>query len=193
MTNGFIKGSVTFEFWYGQTWIVWVIPVVLEVEFNLEAGFQLTLVSSEFDEEKSFWENNPITLTFGIDATLYGGVGCRFASVGIYGAAGLDMAVRIGSDVYLESLSMTFDLGAYIKANLGFVKFSKKFSFFGKAKTIQIYARENSGAGGGGGSSRTIFALRSSSGIVREFESVDAALAYSLSNIDGSLYPSDYA
>ncbi len=109
-SSGQISGTLKYSFSHNSQFVVWIIPVTLEVSVDMSGSVVLELVA---DQSKKLSFNAKMTLEAAIAAKL--GVGCKVASVGVKGGVGaifiLDFAPRFG----VEKLSVTANLGAYVK------------------------------------------------------------------------------
>ena len=125
LSSGSIRGYVRYTFKHKTQMVVWVIPVILEVDVKFDGSLKLTL---KFDDEPGAplmtMDELELTLAANLEASL--GVGCSLASVGIYGSVGMKFVFDILPETRVESLEIYGDLGAYVKA----LWFKKKFSIW---------------------------------------------------------------
>ena len=109
--SGEIKGELSYTFRHNSQFVVWVIPVVLEVEVNLDGKIELTLKADDwrsirFDE---------IKMTLGAEIAAKVGVGCSVASIGLYGSVGTVFILDFYPSFGVESWLLNGEIGAYIK------------------------------------------------------------------------------
>ena len=109
--SGEIKGELSYTFRHNSQFVVWVIPVVLEVEVKLDGKIELTLKADDwrsirFDE---------IKMTLGAEIAAKVGVGCSVASIGLYGSVGTVFILDFYPLFGVESWLLNGEIGAYIK------------------------------------------------------------------------------
>lgn len=126
-----VSVKLEFEAKFGKTMIVfWVIPLRLDLELN---GYGATTATLVWDNDAGL-KFNDVTFTLGAGVNASAGIGCKTLSAGLYGSLGVEFVVAYvaqpGNPFDLDTVTLTGDLGAYVKGSLGFVKIDKKWSFF---------------------------------------------------------------
>ena len=111
LNSGKIKGELTYTFDVSTQFVVWVIPVIAEIEVKLDGTVEISL---KFDE------NNQISveqayLQLGIDLNASIGIGCRAASVGLTGNIGSIFIFDFYPIFGVRSWEMHGSLKAYYK------------------------------------------------------------------------------
>lgn len=110
--SGEITGKLSYSFKHNSQFVVWVIPIVLEVEVNVDGKVELKLKADSW-RDISF-EEIKMTLSAEISAKL--GVGCSAASVGLYGSVGTVFVLDFYPEFGPESWVINGEIGAYVKA-----------------------------------------------------------------------------
>ena len=111
----FAKGKT---FWVGVAPII--IPVYGEIACSLEGELEVTIIGYDMENAKILIPAYEITI--GGSVTLYGGLGCHVASVGVYGEAGAEVVFSSDQDSFFERLTIYGELGLYAKLRLLFFK-----------------------------------------------------------------------
>ncbi len=114
-----IHGELYYTFKHNSQFVVWVIPVVMEVEVKVGGEVDITL---RFDESRKVsLEEAKLKLTATISAQV--GVGCSVASLGIYGSIGTVFVLDFYPELGVDSWTLNGELGAYMKI----LWYTKKF------------------------------------------------------------------
>ena len=129
LTEGEIKGTVSAGFKMQQQYVVWVIPVILEVDMGVDGTVTLSLRVDK--------QNAPITIESAkakIEANLdvYLGVGCSWASIGVYGGVGTVFVLEFAPNVGIEEWTINGKVGWQVKA----LFFKKKGEIWSGSHTI---------------------------------------------------------
>lgn len=119
-----IKGTMEYTFNHNSQFVVWVIPIVLEVE--VKVGGEIVLNISFDEDQKVTFDDTTLTLTASLNASA--GVGCSVASFGVYGSIGTVFVLDIYPEFGIESWKANGEIGGYVKVL--FKKYSKKFASF---------------------------------------------------------------
>ncbi|MBO5511412.1 MAG: dockerin type I repeat-containing protein [Clostridia bacterium] len=109
---------------HNSQFVVWVIPIVLEVE--VKVGGEIVLNISFDEDRKVTFDDTTLTLTASLNASA--GVGCSVASFGVYGSIGTVFVLDIYPEFGIESWEANGEIGGYVK--VVFKKYSKKFASF---------------------------------------------------------------
>ena len=122
LSSGSIKGTISYTFQHNSQYVIWVIPVTLEVEVTLSGEVVLRL-AFDMDEQDRFTtaiDELSVTLKAEIEASV--GIGCSVASVGVYGKMGTVFILDIFPSVYIDqwdadirSWKLYGEFGAYVK------------------------------------------------------------------------------
>ena len=113
LTEGEIKGTISVGFKMQQQYVIWIIPVVLEVDMGVDGTVNLSL---RIDKQ-----NAPITIESAkakIEANLNVslGVGCSWASIGVYGGVGTVFILEFAPNIGIDEWSINGNVGWYVKA-----------------------------------------------------------------------------
>ncbi|MBP3321407.1 MAG: leucine-rich repeat protein, partial [Clostridia bacterium] len=132
-----IKGSVSYTFKHNSQFVVWVIPIVVEVEVKVGGEVDVKL---KFDEEGkvSFEE---VKLTLSAEMSMRAGAGCSVASIGVYGKVGTVFILEFYPERGVESWTLNGEFGVYMKV-LWYKKDLKLFPKKGQDGTITILPKE---------------------------------------------------
>ena len=117
-----IRGEIAVSFDWSTQFIVWIIPVIIEVGIDVNGEIELNL---KFDEDRKV-KLDDLMLTLGIELEAYGGIGCKAISGGFYGSVGTIFVLELAPSFGVESWEVHADVGAKVKA----LWWSKKFSFW---------------------------------------------------------------
>ena len=120
MASGSIKGTLEYTFKHNSQYVIWVIPVTLEVEVTVGGEILLKL---KFDHGVKL-EELEVTLKAKIEASV--GVGCSVASIGLYGGIGAKFVLDILPTFQLDEWEVTGEFGAYVKV----LWYKKKFEIW---------------------------------------------------------------
>ena len=132
-----IHGELYYTFKHNSQFVVWVIPVVLEVEVKVGGEVDITL---KFDENRGVsFEEAQLQLSAAISAKV--GVGCSVASVGVYGSIGTVFVLEFYPDFGIDSWTLNGEIGAYMKI----LWYTKKFSIakFNNVQLMNDEAKKN--------------------------------------------------
>ncbi len=145
-----IVGSIEATYTFNGQYVVWVIPVTLEIKVAANGSVEIIL---DFDENRTIsLEEVEATINVQVDAKL--GIGCRAISGGIYGNIGMAFVLDILPDFQVESLRVYGEMGAYVRV----LFFEKKFRLTPDSWADGYYIINNSSSSDGDGelqSSRT--------------------------------------
>lgn len=125
VTSG-VTGSLGFTKRFGATYYLVFVPVRLDAQLSFEGKLTLELT---FDYEAEAFITPEIELEFEGGIVLEGGVGVRFASMGIYGSLKMMLVLEIVPDFELEEWSAEGDLGFFVKYDGLFLKWKYTHSF----------------------------------------------------------------
>ena len=120
----YVKGTVSYSFSLGKTFVVWVIPVRLELDISAEGSLALVM---ELDDIYSKAELGT-TFEIGLKVEARAGVGCSVLSIGIYGNASIKLVFELFELYGKLDGTVGWDIGVYAKLNLGFFKYTQRFS-----------------------------------------------------------------
>lgn len=186
VTEGTIVGKVTYKFVISKTFLVWVIPVNITAEFSASGQLQLTWsnISLEQEKEENLFQRQPAVLSLEVGVKLSGGVGCRLASVGIYGYAGLEFVFEISKQFHLEEINGKFDFGVYLKVKLGFISFKAEKSLIPDSwKSVKIYPKNDEKG--------IRYCVRTTDGNEIEYQTLAAVANDVINDVDNTLKPSE--
>ena len=111
MSSAFVKGTISYQFTHYSQFVVWLIPITLEVKIGIDGALQLNL---KLDEERKLTADTvKLTVSANISANL--GVGCKLLSAGVYGNVGMVMVMDFYPDFGIERWKVTGQLGVYAK------------------------------------------------------------------------------
>ena len=127
--DGGLRGTATVEYTYGHTVMLAVIPVRVQVEFSGESSIEWRM---EFDFEAQKLVNGNLQYVFETELALYGGIGCKVLSVGVYGKAQMLFILDIYPEIKLDKWSASGDIGVYVRYDGLFVKWKKTWSALDK-------------------------------------------------------------
>ncbi len=116
-----IKGEITVTFNWTTQFVVWVIPVIVEIDVNANGN---AVVNLKYDEERKVHLDDA-KLNLSVELSAYGGIGCKGFSGGFYGVVGTLFVLDIAPSFGVESWEVNADVGAQINA----LWWTKKFSF----------------------------------------------------------------
>ncbi len=106
-----IVGSIEATYTFNGQYVVWVIPVTLEIKVTANGSVEITL---DFDENRKIsLEEIEATVNVQVDAKL--GIGCKALSAGIYGNIGAAFVLDIVPNFQVESLRVYGEMGAYVR------------------------------------------------------------------------------
>jgi len=106
-----IHGELYYTFNHNSQFVVWVIPVVLEVEVKVGGEVDITL---KFDADRGIsLDEAKLTLSAAISAKV--GVGCSVASIGVYGSIGTVFVLDFYPELGVDSWTLNGEIGAYMK------------------------------------------------------------------------------
>lgn len=132
-----IKGSISYTFKHNSQFVVWVIPIVVEVEVKVGGVVDVKL---KFDEEgKVSFEEAKLTLS--AELSMRAGVGCSVASIGVYGKIGTVFVLEFYPDFGVESWTYNGEFGVYMKV-LWYKKDARLFPKKGQDGTVTILPKE---------------------------------------------------
>lgn len=147
--DGEMQIKLTVSAKYGASFTVVVVPIRLDVKLNvyagLRAGLTLATAASATAPAQIKFSNPTLKLLVGGNLSVYAGVGCKVASAGVYGKAGIDVVVSLPAFV-MDYMDISGDVGLYVKYNGLFVKWEKDFSLWNKQKRIHGEGSIYSGA-----------------------------------------------
>lgn len=121
-----VTGSIGFTKEFGATYYFVFVPVRLEAELSAEGSISFKLT---FDREAEQFITPGIEVQFEGGITLQGGVGFRFASIGLYGSLKMVILVELAPELELKEWTAEGDLGFYVKYDGLFVKWKFTHSF----------------------------------------------------------------
>ena len=116
------------------TWVV-VVPVTVQLEANLEAGFEATV---QYDFASSTL-NGELDFNLDVEIKAFGGVGIgKLVGVGVYGSAKLETSAHLlDPPIYVKKVDLTGELG--LKAYIGWLTYEKAFAH----NTWHLYTANN--------------------------------------------------
>ena len=101
--SSYILGEIRYELLHKEQFVVWVIPIYLEVSVKLDGKIELSL---KYDAWRSV-SIDEAKMTLSAEITAKVGVGCELISVGVYGTIGtvfiLDFAPTFGVEKWTVS------------------------------------------------------------------------------------------
>lgn len=121
-----VTGSIGFTKSFGATYYFVFVPVRLDAELSAEGSITFKFT---FDREAEQFITPGIDVQFEGGITLSGGIGVRFASIGLYGSLKMVVLVEIAPEFELKEWSAEGDLGFYVKYDGLFVKWKFTHSF----------------------------------------------------------------
>lgn len=128
-----VSVKLEYELKMGKTMVVfWVIP--LRLDLTVKAGGSIGA--------KLVWDEDAGLNLDSFKGTVFGnvkgnaGVGCKTLSAGLYGSLGIEIVfIYVAkptpeNKTRVDTVTLSGDVGAYVKGKLGTVKISKEWSFF---------------------------------------------------------------
>ncbi|MBE6698958.1 MAG: hypothetical protein E7584_01785, partial [Ruminococcaceae bacterium] len=134
LASGSIKGTLEYTFKHNSQYVIWVIPVTLEVEVTVGGEILLKL---KFDDGVTL-EELEVTLKAKIEASV--GVGCSVASIGLYGGIGAKFVLDILPTFALDEWEISGEFGAYVKVLWHKKKFEIWSGSIGSKEKTKTYA-----------------------------------------------------
>ncbi len=104
----------------GKTFMVWVIPVYLEIAMSLDGKIMIDQLGYDF--ENAQWLCPETNLELEGKITGRAGIGCSVVSAGLYGELVAKLGVQIWPDAGVESFYLSGEAGAYARAKILFWK-----------------------------------------------------------------------
>ena len=187
-----IQGSILYEMSLGKTFVVWSIPIRLELDFTAEGRIAITMYCEDPESTAE------VGTTFGVtlEVELRAGVGCSIVSIGIYGSASLDVVFEMFESFGAVDLEIGWDAGVYAKMDLGFFQYTQRFSLisaFGGSTSMDLhyvmYDNRDKGSSGSEGGGGGVWALKRNKSETLYFSTLEAAVTYELMNMDTSFAP----
>ena len=178
-----LQGNIKYEMELGKTFVVWYIPVRVELDFTAEGKIAITMYREDIDSSAE------PGATFGIslEVEVRAGVGCSIVSIGIYGSASLDVVFEVFKSFYAFDVDVGWDAGVYAKLDVGFFKYTQRFSLisaFGGTTEMNFHYVKDKNASGGG-----VWALKRNNAETLYFSTLEAAVTYDLMHMDTSFVP----
>jgi len=117
LASGSIKGEIKYTFKHNSQYVVWSIPVILEVEVTLKGELNLKL---RFDDESAPISLDELSIRLEAELKASLGIGCSIASIGLYGSVGTVIVFDIFPSAADDSAGVRYweihgDFGAYVK------------------------------------------------------------------------------
>ena len=112
LASGSVKGYLKYTFKHNSQYVVWVIPVTLEVEVSVSGEIFLKL---RFDDPETPIALQELSAKLSAEIQASVGIGCSVASVGIYGNIGTVIIFDILPDPGIREWEIHGEFGAYIK------------------------------------------------------------------------------
>ena len=123
-----ITGTLEYQFNTGTTITVVFIPVRLEVEITVTGELELKLVFDNEGLKKILPSDGDLSLEIVAKVEFRAGIGCVFASVGVYGNMKLTILAEILPSPALEEVVLNADVGLYVKYDGLFIKWKESVS-----------------------------------------------------------------
>ncbi len=120
LASGSVKGMVKYTFKHNSQYVVWCIPVILEVEVSVSGEVNLKL---RFDSEETPVQLQELSVQLSAELKASIGIGCSIASIGMYGNIGTVIIFDILPEQDVRSWEIHGELGAYVKI----LWYTKKF------------------------------------------------------------------
>ena len=117
-----VKGEITVSFDWSTQFMVWVIPVIVEVDIDASG---VATINFKFDEQRKIHLDDAM-MQLSLDLSAYGGIGCKGFSGGFYGVVGTIFILEIAPSFGVESWEVHADVGAQVNA----LWWTKRFSFW---------------------------------------------------------------
>lgn len=117
---GQINVGFNLEYATGQTFMVGIIPIYGEVALSLEGELEVSEIGYDRLNAKLLIPTYETELDGEI--TLYAGLGCHVASVGVYGQVGVELVFSSDQESAFEKFSLSGELGVYAKLRILFFK-----------------------------------------------------------------------
>ncbi len=112
LASGSVKGYLKYTFKHNSQYVVWVIPVTLEVEVSVSGEIFLKL---RFDDPETPIALQELSAKLSAEIQASVGIGCSVASVGIYGNIGTVIIFDILPDPGIREWEIHGEFGAYVK------------------------------------------------------------------------------
>ncbi len=107
--SSYIKGELHYAFEHKQQFVVWVIPIYLQINVKLDGSIEISLA---YDEWRSV-SIEEAKMTIGAEVTAKVGVGCEIVSVGVYGTIGTVFVLDFAPEFGVEKWTVSGKLALY--------------------------------------------------------------------------------
>ncbi|MBQ3082180.1 MAG: leucine-rich repeat protein, partial [Clostridia bacterium] len=125
-----LTGTLKYTFEHNGQYMIWVIPVVLDIKVEVTGKIAVKL---GFDENKQIGLDQ-FDVTLDLEFSVNLGVGCAVFSAGVYGSVGSVFVLEIMPDFGVESWEIHGEIGGYVKVL--WKTYKTKFTDFGGKKYI---------------------------------------------------------
>ena len=106
-----IKGELKYSFSHKQQFIVWIIPVSIEISVDLDGTVYMSL---KFDENRAI-SLDEAKMTINAEITAKLDVGCSLLSAGVYGTVGTVFILEFYPEFEVEKWTVSGKLAAFAK------------------------------------------------------------------------------
>ncbi|MBQ9805059.1 MAG: leucine-rich repeat protein [Clostridia bacterium] len=123
-----IQAGIELGYSWGQTFQAVVVPIRVEIKVSFEGTFTFKL---EFDDSLANTlktSNAEIELKLGLD--VYGGIGCKLISVGVYGKGEIKVIIAVFPDFDTKQATLNGEIGLRVKYSGLFVKWKRILNFW---------------------------------------------------------------
>ena len=132
-----IQAGIELGYSWGQTFQAVVVPIRVEIKVSFEGTFTFKL---EFDDSFANTlktSNAEIELKLGLD--VYGGIGCKLISVGVYGKGEIKVIIAVFPDFDTKQATLNGEIGLRVKYSGLFVKWKKDIKLLAPKEPLVIY------------------------------------------------------
>ena len=107
--SSYIKGELHYAFEHKQQFVVWVIPIYLQINVKLDGEIEISL---RYDTDRTISvEDAKMELSAEVTAKV--GIGCELISVGVYGTIGTVFIVSFAPELGVEKWTISGKLALY--------------------------------------------------------------------------------
>lgn len=128
----YLTGELKIKREASQTVVVAGYPFIIGAEVSASGKITYSIV--KFDDSYNADYINPLKVQFKVGMEVFGGVGCSFISLSIYGEIGMKLALEMQlieeKFFRVDEWALTFDAGIQLKIKLGMFTIKHKVSFF---------------------------------------------------------------
>ncbi len=132
----YFKISLVMQASWTTDYVIVFLPVTVTATVGLEGEVMITGLAIDFAHMDIIWPSVEVSLT--LKMGLSAGLGCRFASVGVFARLSIGCTLHIGEEVYFDALILNGEAGFYAKLDLGLFTLYGEKSWKFLDKTIHL-------------------------------------------------------